>query len=897
MKLSVLLPVYNAGNLLARAIVSILSQDFTDFEFIIIDDASKDESAKVIREFAGRDARIKPVFHEQNAGLSATLNEGLDLAATPFVVRMDQDDESLPRRLGMQYVFAKGRPNVAAAGSFVYHIGMTPRHDTLVRLPVSSAEIFRQLESTNCLYHPSVIMNRAMVLEAGGYRKQFKNSEDYDLWLRLRKVHELANIPVPLLRYNFTIDGMTLGRKWEQSRYAFLAQEANRRSNRSWAEIERVANDRHAQQDKTIFLNHVLLGNVNELLRLGRADEAQQLMERLCGDLFDTRSNESPMAWVESLEKSDREKMTYRYEVLRKGIRALQERLSYALTLKDEEGRANAQQENEIAALRQDIAALDPAVWAAQCELDGIRRSRWDRFLKKTSNRAWSVRTKILHRLGYAKWSRYVSARDAKRRSLIQENALRSNGQFQFPGLLRFATGSAAPAVQSFFTLQSSRDGQWPVFARFAARHEAKAQQALAFWPKTKPLVSVVIPCHNCGNSLLEAVNSALAQTWRDLEVVVVDDGSDDAGTLRVIDGLRLPGVSVIRRQKSNVPCAQSTGVAHASGRYICCLNAGDKLEPTYIERRLLRLVIEGFDFCGIWRRSPGIESDARRPEDFDPKILLESDGLIDRPIFSKRLGETAGGLDPNTADGERDWEFRFRSEPTGAQEPATCEAASACRAPAVASTDAPMKELLDRDMKLESPRVLVCLPFLTDGGSEKALSQVCRGLREEGFHFTVVATGRTSLSQAITETGFESATSEIFCLPECLSSESWNSFISYLISSRRVDILWQHDSALIYDFLPELKTSFPKLKVVDHLLDDAGPAANNRRYDYLIDLNIVGSNAVRAWLTGHGESEDRIRVIPNGADATDAITVLRDSFLALLLHRPSAQLVEAAVL
>jgi hypothetical protein len=292
MKLSVLLPVYNAGDLLERAILSILTQDFADFEFIIIEDASKDDSAKVIREFASRDPRIKPIFHKRNAGLSATLNEGLALASTPFVARMDQDDESLPWRLRTQHDFIRSRPAIAAAGSFVYHMGITPEHDRLVRLPVSGPEIAERLKRENCIYHPSVIMNRALVLGAGGYRQQFKNAEDYDLWLRLSRVHELANIPIPLLRYNFTIDGMTLGRKWEQFYYVFLAQAANGASEKPWAEIERMASDQYSKQDKDAFLNCVLSGTVSELLNLGRADEARRLAERFGDDLGPERAEE-----------------------------------------------------------------------------------------------------------------------------------------------------------------------------------------------------------------------------------------------------------------------------------------------------------------------------------------------------------------------------------------------------------------------------------------------------------------------------------------------------------------------------------------------------------------------------------------------------------------------------
>jgi hypothetical protein len=285
MKLSVVMPVYNAGKTLERAIVSILTQDFGDFEFVIIDDASKDNSTEMIREFEKQDSRIKPVYHRRNAGVSATLNEGLALATMPYIARMDADDESMPGRLGMQYLFIKNRPNVAAAGSFVFYMGITPKLDKLFRVPVSSAEIAGLIQSENCLYHPSVIMNRALVLKAGGYRQEFKNSEDYDLWLRLSRVHDLANIPIPLLRYNFTVDGMSLGRKWEQLYYAYLAKVAFHNADKPWAEIEQIAKDQHARHDKDVFLHDVLLGTLSELLSLGRAEEAQQLTARFSNDL------------------------------------------------------------------------------------------------------------------------------------------------------------------------------------------------------------------------------------------------------------------------------------------------------------------------------------------------------------------------------------------------------------------------------------------------------------------------------------------------------------------------------------------------------------------------------------------------------------------------------------
>lgn len=285
MKLSVLLPVYNGGALLERAISSIVQQDFEDFEFIIIDDASKDDSSSLIKRVAAKDSRIRAFLHKENAGLAATLNEGLQLASTPYVARMDQDDESLPWRLRIQYIFIHSRPTVAVAGSFVYHMGMSPKQDKLVRLPSDVREIKRRLPEDNCIYHPSVILNRALVLRAGGYRHQFRNAEDYDLWLRLSRDHDLANIPVPLIRYHFTVDGMTLGRKWEQLYYVFLARASFNHPGKAWSEIERIASDRYTQVDKPGFMTAVLDGTVGELLALGYPEQASRLVEQFSGDI------------------------------------------------------------------------------------------------------------------------------------------------------------------------------------------------------------------------------------------------------------------------------------------------------------------------------------------------------------------------------------------------------------------------------------------------------------------------------------------------------------------------------------------------------------------------------------------------------------------------------------
>jgi glycosyltransferase involved in cell wall biosynthesis len=268
MKCSVLLPVFNGAGTLAQAIESILSQSEEDFELLVIDDKSRDRSAEIIRAYMSRDGRVEGVFHEANLGLAATLNEGLERARSGLVLRMDQDDESLPERIRLQVGFMEAHNDVAVAGSHVYHMAKRRQYDRLVRVPVRHEEIMSVLPTSNCMYHPSTILRKAAVLEAGGYDADFKNAEDYELWLRLSRKFRLANLDIPLLRYRFSTGGMTLGRKWQQLLYVQKAILSHTQPQLSAAEHENVAIERREAIGKDYFFEQVARGTIEELLRL-----------------------------------------------------------------------------------------------------------------------------------------------------------------------------------------------------------------------------------------------------------------------------------------------------------------------------------------------------------------------------------------------------------------------------------------------------------------------------------------------------------------------------------------------------------------------------------------------------------------------------------------------------
>jgi glycosyltransferase involved in cell wall biosynthesis len=268
MKVSVLLPVYNAGPPLDLALESVMRQNFADYEILVIEDASTDESLQRIRRYEAQDPRIRVIAHRTNRGLAATLNEGLAVASGEYVARMDQDDEALPDRLAAQAAFLDANPGCAVVGSYVYRMGATHSHDRLFTLPVDADAIAATLPKWNCMCHPATMLRRQTILDLGGYREQFKNAEDYDLWLRVSRSHALANIPTPLLRYRYSTSGMTLRRKWHQLYFAFLAQAAHREPNASFDELNNAAAAAIATTDRGQFLSDVLRDTLEDLVGL-----------------------------------------------------------------------------------------------------------------------------------------------------------------------------------------------------------------------------------------------------------------------------------------------------------------------------------------------------------------------------------------------------------------------------------------------------------------------------------------------------------------------------------------------------------------------------------------------------------------------------------------------------
>jgi hypothetical protein len=207
-KVSVVMPVYNGEAYLNEALESVLEQPFTDWELIAVDDGSRDDSAEILARYAAADSRIRVLRNETNVGVSATLNRGWREARGAYIARLDADDIALSERFARQVAFLDGHETVAVVGTNAILIDPQGRRLSSTRLPTRSAAIHSTLLRHNCLNHPSVMLRRAALEEASGYR--FDGVEDYDLWLRIAERHDLANLPDTLILYRIHPEQVSL---------------------------------------------------------------------------------------------------------------------------------------------------------------------------------------------------------------------------------------------------------------------------------------------------------------------------------------------------------------------------------------------------------------------------------------------------------------------------------------------------------------------------------------------------------------------------------------------------------------------------------------------------------------------------------------------------------------
>jgi glycosyltransferase involved in cell wall biosynthesis len=202
-EISVIIPLYNNAKYIGKAIESVLNQTFTDFEIIVVDDCSTDNSRDVIESYIKKDARVRAIYHERNKGVSAARNTGIHAATGAFIASLDSDDLFLPARLKALYAEIIKNPSIVLVHSDIY---VVDEHETIIgvikgdpRYSIGSipGEVLRRRGS-----HLDKPLMRTSCLHASGlYDETLRGTEDYDLYHRLTHQYPVGYVKEPLYMY------------------------------------------------------------------------------------------------------------------------------------------------------------------------------------------------------------------------------------------------------------------------------------------------------------------------------------------------------------------------------------------------------------------------------------------------------------------------------------------------------------------------------------------------------------------------------------------------------------------------------------------------------------------------------------------------------------------------
>ncbi|KJH72494.1 glycosyltransferase [Aliterella atlantica] len=200
--ISVVIPVYNGAKTIKETIESVLQQTYENFEIIVINDGSQDETLAIVKSV--QDQRIK-VFSYPNAGLSASRNRGFARACGEFIAFLDADDLWTKDKLAAQLAALQQNPQAAVAYSWTDHIDENSKFLRPASYNSCNGNVYERLLIGNFLVCGSNTLIRAQALtKVGGFDESLNSAEDWDMWLRLAPGHEFVVVPRPQVLYRIS---------------------------------------------------------------------------------------------------------------------------------------------------------------------------------------------------------------------------------------------------------------------------------------------------------------------------------------------------------------------------------------------------------------------------------------------------------------------------------------------------------------------------------------------------------------------------------------------------------------------------------------------------------------------------------------------------------------------
>ena len=223
---SVFTPNYNKAKFLRETIESVLQQTYANFEYIIIDDCSTDDSWNIINTYAAKDDRIKVYRNEENMKIVKTRNKGFNLSSenAKYFAILDSDDVSAPERLETQVTFLEDNPQYGLVGSNTIIINEESKEIGFRNYALSDLDIRKVITRINPIAQSSVLIRKQVIQEVGLYDEKWNVCQDYDYWLRIGIGWKIKNFNTPLIKYRLSSNQVKITNLKDTIKNTYLIQ-------------------------------------------------------------------------------------------------------------------------------------------------------------------------------------------------------------------------------------------------------------------------------------------------------------------------------------------------------------------------------------------------------------------------------------------------------------------------------------------------------------------------------------------------------------------------------------------------------------------------------------------------------------------------------------------------
>lgn len=859
----VVVTCYNLGQYLYESLSSVCNQTLQDIETVIVDDGSTDPYTTArLDDLAEAGWRV---LRTENRGLPAARNLGIQNTRAPFICCLDADDRLRPAYLEKAAALLEASPDIGFVSCFYE---LFDEASGACRYP--RPQLPRMLARNEAVV--SSVFRREAWAEAGGYCESLPAMQDWDFWISiLEKGWEAELLPEPLFDYRIRPGSMY----------------SETRKPHRYSRILSLIHARHFD----LYQKHLA-----EVLRLQARFFAENVE-------FASRQEAS---WSRALRQ-------LRQEVNRRSMEAAAAAAG-AASASAEPGRPAGAPVHPPSWIRTVLWAL-PQVLHPRAGWRGARNLLFYLRLLR-SRRARALWDSLFDP------SSYAAARPD-----VAEARIHPDIHYALAGA--WEDTDPSPAFSTAFYLKRHADvaarGINPLLhyalfgvaeGRIFASRSASFAEAPAFsgeirqpgGPPCEPLVSVVIPCFNYGRYLEEALHSVLRQTFSNLEILVIEGGSTDSATAALVRRLERANLPRVRFFYRDSPCLagdnRNYGIARARGRYVCCLDADDQLDPVYLEAAVFFAELGDYDFVYPSLQSFGEDAVEWLVDDPRWPAILRENQVTTVALFRRAIWETVGGYrdwGKGATHLPEDWDFwiravgagfrgaamrarmmRYRVQSSSLSRHRTASYSDWARRLAqenrsLAALERPPARPLPEVQRVSwtsledpstQPAVLMALPFFTEGGAEKIFLALARRWRAQGTKVVVVTTLELGSASPDRLDVLRRVTPFVFDLPRIL----WNreelraDFIYYLLRRHHVSLIYFAGCDLMYQLLPQVRQEFPQIAVVDQLFNDEVHFHTNRATARWIDCTIVpGERIGRRLREEFGEPEERVAVIPHG--------------------------------